>query len=110
MDLVLKGVLVGVMVILVGWFAKRDQGALTGLLINVPIFSFGAFWVASTVSRTSAQNAIGGSLASTPVWLGWVITSYLLIRFTSLPVWAALLGGLIVWGLGAMVYLWLSSK
>jgi uncharacterized membrane protein (GlpM family) len=110
MDLVLKGVLVGVMVILVGWFAKRDQGALTGLLINVPIFSFGAFWVAATVSRTSAQSAIGGSLASTPVWLGWVITSYLLVRFTSLPVWAALLGGLIVWVLGATVYLWLSSK
>ena len=110
MDLVLKGVLVGAAVIAVGWFAKRDQSTMSGLLINVPIFSLGAFWVAATVSRAAAQNAVGSTLAAAPVWLGWVITSYLLIRFTSLPVWAALLGGLIVWGLGAMVYLWLSSK
>ena len=107
MDLIFRGLIVGLLAVAAGALARRGEGLAIGLLAQIPIMSLGVLWVAGAVGREPAQQAAAGLLWSLPVWAGWVLACWILFRFTSLPTWACLTVGLATWVVLAAIFLWL---
>lgn len=105
MELVLKGVVVGAIVVGIGLLSQSGRTALAGLMVQLPILALGALWAAHSAGRAAVQDVALKSVLADPAWVLWMIAVFLLLRFTSLPVWAAIAIGLAVWAVVALVYL-----
>lgn len=103
--LIIKSAAVGGVVLIIGLLAQGGRTALAALLIQLPVFSVGALWVAAGLGRDTIQTVSGKALIASVVWISYMGSVFLMLKYTSLPSWAAILIGLGVWGGAAALYL-----
>lgn len=108
LPLIIKSVVVGVVVFIIGLAAQGGRTALAALMIHLPVFSLGALWVATSLGRDTVQSVSGKALLSDIVWLLWMGSVFLMLKYSSLPAWGAISIGLMVWAVGAGAFLYLA--
>lgn len=106
--LIIKSLVVGGVVFIIGLFAQGGRTALAALMIHLPVFSLGALWVAASLSRNTVREVSGKALLSDIVWLAWMGSVFLMLKYSNLPSWSAIGLGLLIWALGAGLFLHLT--
>ena len=107
MDLILKGILGGLMIVGIGLFAKRSDNVLAAVLIQLPVITMMGFWAAGREAGAEGMSRLAlAALLSAPLFWSAVVPVWLLGK-THLPVWAILGVALVLWAVTTALWVFL---
>lgn len=108
MELILKALIIALVGVGAGWLARSGWSNLAALIIQLPLISIGALWVAG--SKSALAEFSGKALLGVVVWVVYMASIWALAKYSNLD-WGWCIGlGLVVWLVAAGVYLLLVPR